>query len=129
MHWDFFTASWIIKKCDFNVHIFVTFPNLLLISISLQSFQRTYFVYVLLNLLRPLLWPNITLAAAAAKSLLSCPTLCDPWTIVHQAPLSMESPDKNIGVDCYALLQGIFPTQRSNPCLYISCVGRWVLYH
>ena len=24
-----------------------------------------------------------------AKSLQSCPTLCDPWTVVHQAPLSM----------------------------------------
>ena len=27
-------------------------------------------------------------AAAAAKSLQSCPTLCDPWTAAHQAPLS-----------------------------------------
>ena len=26
-------------------------------------------------------------------------------------------PGKNTGVDCYALLQGIFPTQGSNPCL------------
>ena len=24
-----------------------------------------------------------------AKSLQSCPTLCDPWTVAHQAPLSM----------------------------------------
>ena len=29
-------------------------------------------------------------AAATAKSLQSCPTLCDPWTVAHQAPLSME---------------------------------------
>ena len=28
-----------------------------------------------------------------------------------------ESPGKNTGVDYDALLQGIFPTQRSNPCL------------
>ena len=26
----------------------------------------------------------------AAKSFQSCPTLCDPWTVTHQAPLSME---------------------------------------
>ena len=26
---------------------------------------------------------------AAVKSLQSCPTLCDPWTAAHQAPLSM----------------------------------------
>ena len=25
-----------------------------------------------------------------AKSLQSCPALCDPWAIAHQAPLSME---------------------------------------
>ena len=28
-----------------------------------------------------------------------------------------DSPDKNTGVDGHALLQGIFPTQGSNPCL------------
>ena len=28
-----------------------------------------------------------------------------------------DSPGKNTGVDCHALLQGIIPTQRSNPCL------------
>ena len=48
----------------------------------------------------------------------SCPTLCDlmvcnlPGTSVHG-----NSPGKNIGVGFYALLQGIFPTQRLNPGL------------
>ena len=28
-------------------------------------------------------------AAAAAESLQLCPTLCDPWTAAHQAPLSL----------------------------------------
>ena len=31
-----------------------------------------------------------------------------PWTIAHQAPLSRDSPGKNTGVVCHALLQGIF---------------------
>ena len=31
-----------------------------------------------------------------------------------QAPLSMDSPGKNTGVGCHALLQGIFQTQGSN---------------
>ena len=39
----------------------------------------------------------------------SCPTLCDPWTIAHQAPLSMESPSKDTGVGCHSLLQGDVP--------------------
>ena len=37
-------------------------------------------------------------------------------TVAHQAPLSMDSAGKNTGVGCHALLSGIFPTQRLNPC-------------
>ena len=44
----------------------------------------------------------------------SCPTLVTPWTIVHQAPLSMGFPGKNTGVGCYFLLQRIVLTQGSN---------------
>ena len=32
-------------------------------------------------------------------------------------PSPWDSPGKNTGVGCHALLQGIFPTQGSNPCL------------
>ena len=37
-----------------------------------------------------------------------------PWTVVRQAPLSMNSPNKNLGVVSHSLLQGIFLTQGSN---------------
>ena len=37
-----------------------------------------------------------------AKSLQLCPTVCDPWTVAHQAPL-------NTDMGRPALLQGIFP--------------------
>ena len=41
-----------------------------------------------------------------------------PQTVAHQAPLPMGfSPDKNTGVGCHFLVQGIFPTQGSNLCL------------
>ena len=43
-----------------------------------------------------------------------------PWTVAHQAPPSIDSPGKNIGVGCYHLLQGIFPTWGLNPCLLLS---------
>ena len=36
-----------------------------------------------------------------------------------------DSPGKNTGVGCYALLQGVFPTQGLNPGLPLC---RWVLY-
>ena len=37
-----------------------------------------------------------------------------------------DSPGKNAGVGCHALLQGLFPTSGSNPGL-LHC--RWILYH
>ena len=56
-----------------------------------------------------------------------CPTLCHPvdcsppGSSVHE-----DSPGKNTGVGCHALLHGIFPTQGSNPGLP-HC--RQILYH
>ena len=53
-----------------------------------------------------------------AKSLQSCPTLCNlmdcspPGSSVYG-----NSPGKNTGVGGHALLQGIFPTRGSNLCL------------
>ena len=41
-----------------------------------------------------------------------------PWTIAHQAPLSMGFPRAKItGMGCHFLCQGIFPTQGLNLCL------------
>ena len=45
----------------------------------------------------------------------SCPTLCDPMGCsLPGSSVHGDSPDKNTGVGCHALLQGIFPTQGSN---------------
>ena len=55
-----------------------------------------------------------------------CLTLCNPincssWgSWVHG-----DSPGKNTGVGCHTFLQGIFPTQGSNPSL-LHCM--WILY-
>ena len=45
-----------------------------------------------------------------------------PWTVAHHG----DSPGKNTGMDCHAVLQGIFPTQGSNPGLPHF---RQILYH
>ena len=55
-----------------------------------------------------------------------CPTLCDPMD--YSPPGSSvpgDSPGKNTGVGCHALLQGFFLTQQSNWGLP-HC--RWILY-
>ena len=44
-------------------------------------------------------------AAAAAKSLQSCPTLCDPRRQPTRLPRPWDSPGKNTGVGCHFLLQ------------------------
>ena len=63
----------------------------------------------------------------AASVAQSCVTLCGP---VDCSPpgssVHGDSPGKNAGVGCHALLQGIFRTQGPNPGLP-HC--RWVLYH
>ena len=51
------------------------------------------------------------------------------WTVVHQAPLSMGFPSENPGM-------GFMPSSRRSSwprnqthSSYVSCIGRWVLYH
>ena len=47
-----------------------------------------------------------------------CPTLCDPMDYSPQgSSVHGDSPGKYIGVGYHALLQGLFPTQGSNPGL------------
>ena len=50
-----------------------------------------------------------------AKSLQLCLTLYDPMDCsLPGSSVCGDSPGKNTGVGCHALLQGIFPTQGSN---------------
>ena len=56
---------------------------------------------------------HLRYAAVAAKSLQSCPTLCDPMGLYS----SWNSPGQNTEVGSLSLLQGMFPTHGSNPGL------------
>ena len=48
----------------------------------------------------------------------SCPTLCNPMDCsLPGSSVHGDSPGKNTRMGCHALLQGIFPTQGSNPSL------------
>ena len=62
-------------------------------------------------------WDEVCLCAQSG------PALCDPMDLAHQPALSMGFPGKNTGVGCHSLLQGIFPTQGSSPCLL--CLLHW----
>ena len=66
--------------------------------------------------------PYVTLkfppGAALCLVIQPCPTLCDPVDCHLSGPsVHGDSPGKNTGVGCHSVLQGIFPTQGSNPGL------------
>ena len=57
----------------------------------------------------------------------SCPALCNPMDCRSSgSSVHGDSPGKNTGVGCHALLQGIFPTQGLNTG-FPHC--KWILYH
>ena len=59
----------------------------------------------------------------------SCPILCDPWTVAHRLLCPWDSPCKNTGVGCHALLQQVLLTQGSNPCLLCLLQCRRLVFH
>ena len=93
-----------LQRCDTSYHV----SDLLIwLSALLILFTDAYIklpVY------------NVTVKVAQ-----SCPTLWDP----HGLHCPRNSPGQNAGMGNLSLLQGIFPTQGSNPGLP-NC--RWILY-
>ena len=63
---------------------------------------------------------EIVLARVLAKLLQSYPTLCDAMGCSPPGSSVWDSSDKNTGVGCHALLQGILPTQGLN--LHLLCL-------
>ena len=62
-----------------------------------------------------------------AKSLQSCLTLCDSMDYrLLGSSVHGDSPGKNTGGGCHALLQGIFPTQGLNP--HLLHLLHWYVY-
>ena len=60
----------------------------------------------------------------------SCQTLWEPNGLGPTRLLCpWDSPGKNTEVGCHALLQGIFPTQGTNPHLLRLLNCRQILYH
>ena len=59
------------------------------------------------------------------KSLSSVQLFATPWTVACTRLLRPRL-GKSTGVGCHFFLQGIFPTEGSNPQLLL---GRWILYH
>ena len=54
------------------------------------------------------------LQSMCVQSLSHVQLFVTPWTVAHQAPLSMGFSKQDTGGGCHGLLRGIFPTQGSN---------------
>ena len=59
----------------------------------------------------------------------SCLSLCSPMECSPPGSSVRDSPGRNPGVGCRALLQGTLLTQGLTRVSYTSCIGRRVLYH
>ena len=70
-----------------------------------------------------------TRACVCANSLQVFPTLCHPMDCgpPSYSVLPGISPGKNTGVGCHEHLQGIFPTQKSNPHLLCLLLCRQII--
>ena len=69
----------------------------------------------------------ITMCAVLCLVAQSCLNLWDLMDcVLWDSSIHVDFPDNSTGVGCHALLQGIVPTQGSNPGLP-NC--RWILYH
>ena len=83
-----------------------------------SSFMFVKFKVKIKNYLFPIMVGVLCLVAQ------SCLTLCNSMDYsLPDCSVHGDSPGKNTGVGCHALLQGIFLTQGSNPCLL--CLLHW----
>ena len=93
-----------------------TFVLCLLVKISTLHWNLTYYMYTI--------YMYICMCCAVCLVAQSCSNLCDPMNCnLPGSSVHGGSSGKNTRVGCHTLLQGIFPTQGSNPhlphCRYI----------
>ena len=62
-------------------------------------------------------------------SLLGCLIFATPWSVVHQAPLSMGFSRQEYLSGLPFLSPGDLPNQGLKCIFCISCIGRWTLHH
>ena len=91
---------------------------------SLYSFSYSFALWFIARY-----WIYFPVLYSACLVAQSCLTLCDPMDCSPPgSSVHGDSPGKNTGVGCHALLQGIFLTQGSNPCLLCLMHCRQILY-
>ena len=76
----------------------------------------------------PLVSVSVFTPMSAVCCCFSCVRLfVAPWTVAHQAPLSLGFSRQEYYLPCPP--PGHLPNPEIEPMSYVSCIGRWVLYH
>ena len=96
------TTIWYLQELHFN-------------RLKVNKWQKTY--YTNSKLVR------LELRQCCAELLRHIWLFVIPWTVAHQAHLSMGFPRQEYWSGCHILLQGIFLTQGSN--LHLLCLLHW----
>ena len=110
-------AKWLESKLDWSSMFFYKYIRLWRLFIIILPKERRLFEANTSKQLRHVL-KSLKMKMKVTQL---CPILCDP----HLLYGPWDSPGQNTGVGSLSLLQGIFPTQGSNPGLPHS---RWILY-
>ena len=78
---------------------------------------RHWFLYVYSYLISNPCCEIAIIVRCVCSGTQSCPTLCDPWSVTRQAPLSTAFLGKFTRVGCHLPCQGILLTKGQNLCL------------
>ena len=103
-----------LKYSDFNSVVRKSVSFFSQMFSILQLFSYIYIIYQKLKSILYIIYKSLPILALA--TVLRCcrfsrvQLIATLGTVAHQAPLSMGF-SKNTGVDCHALLQGIFPSK------------------
>ena len=136
-------CGWAPHRTDGRWHVLTKRERMKMMPSTLPSSQQTsHFLSLARGIMLMEMWINHALyflyfwyfdmwgqanpggpAPCCAKSFSHVRLCVTPWTVAHQAPLSMGSSGKNTGVGCHALLQRILPSQGLNPHLF--CLLYW----
>ena len=128
-HWWWPIAIW-IKLFSWSFLILPCKVNSLLVLGG--DFFSTWGVFSLISIVvvMALQVPCYLVTTMCCALILTCVWICEtPWTVAHQAPLSLGLPSKNTEVSCHFLLQGVFQPRDWTSVPSTSCIGRQILCH
>ena len=102
-------------------------PQYILLIINTHLFRpvtNLLYIYIYIYIFGHAMWYLISLCAVCATLLSVLSDSVQPHGLQSaRLPCPWDSPGKDTRVRCYALLQGIFPTQGLN--LWLSCLLHW----